>query len=471
MADRFPNPAVQNASVFYDTMSSQKGFVNVKAFGAIGNGTHDDTEAIIAAKTSIIQHGGTLFFPAGFYLVTREIDLGNKYGLKVMGCGAGYPPSDSISTNYNSTVILWQGPDGHRVFVTGSVNMAFEDFSIWGRWTSASVDIPRAGIVVRRHTDVGIPTGKVIFKGISVADCDVGIQIGDPDDPVHQQVNGDHIILDQVRFRDCDVGYKTTDEQNLEHYARDVMFDSCKVGYFFSGGGRLNAQGVWQANTQNSEVPIILQVAKDEVSGSNASYVINGLYLDGNNIAGRPRLYVREATSSSPCHVRISNLVSQNQILSGDEPLFTIHGNDYVILEGAYGVGSSGLIAEANSPGAQESTLIIRDSYVFGGVTGQFAETGTFYWASLNNHNGSGGDSLPEQGSRRGVNQHDESTILNGNTFLTVSHTIGYTPREVFVTPKDSDTSLYVSNVGATSFRVNRSSSSGDLDFYWMAIR
>jgi Pectate lyase superfamily protein len=42
-------------------------FINVKTYGAVGNGTHDDTAAIQAARAA--SAGGTLFFPAGTYRI------------------------------------------------------------------------------------------------------------------------------------------------------------------------------------------------------------------------------------------------------------------------------------------------------------------------------------------------------------------------------------------------------------------
>jgi hypothetical protein len=43
---------------------------NVKSYGALGNGTTDDTAAIQAAYTAAAAAGGGIvFFPAGVYLV------------------------------------------------------------------------------------------------------------------------------------------------------------------------------------------------------------------------------------------------------------------------------------------------------------------------------------------------------------------------------------------------------------------
>lgn len=58
--------------------------INVKSYGAIGNGTADDTAAIQAAVTAA-GTGGTIFFPAGTYRITSSINLAP--GVSVMGVG------------------------------------------------------------------------------------------------------------------------------------------------------------------------------------------------------------------------------------------------------------------------------------------------------------------------------------------------------------------------------------------------
>lgn len=48
---------------------------NVKSFGAVGNGTTDDTSAINAALSAASGPSGTVYFPAGTYLATAQLNL------------------------------------------------------------------------------------------------------------------------------------------------------------------------------------------------------------------------------------------------------------------------------------------------------------------------------------------------------------------------------------------------------------
>jgi Pectate lyase superfamily protein/Right handed beta helix region len=44
--------------------------INVQTYGAVGDGVHDDTAAILAARAALSSAGGALFFPAGTYRIT-----------------------------------------------------------------------------------------------------------------------------------------------------------------------------------------------------------------------------------------------------------------------------------------------------------------------------------------------------------------------------------------------------------------
>lgn len=65
--------------------------VNVKDFGAVGDGVADDTAAINAAKNALPSNlatgaGGIIYFPAGVYRITSPIYV--RYGQTLMGAGS-----------------------------------------------------------------------------------------------------------------------------------------------------------------------------------------------------------------------------------------------------------------------------------------------------------------------------------------------------------------------------------------------
>lgn len=66
----------QAGSSFFRTVQDKiRDFVSVKDFGAIGNGTADDTTAIQAAIDSLSATGGAAFFPPGTYIISSPISM------------------------------------------------------------------------------------------------------------------------------------------------------------------------------------------------------------------------------------------------------------------------------------------------------------------------------------------------------------------------------------------------------------
>jgi hypothetical protein len=61
--------------------------LNVKTYGAVGNGSTDDTAAIQAAIDALPSAGGYVFVPAGTYVISSPLELGE--GVGIMGAGPG----------------------------------------------------------------------------------------------------------------------------------------------------------------------------------------------------------------------------------------------------------------------------------------------------------------------------------------------------------------------------------------------
>lgn len=70
-------------------------YLNVKDFGARGDGVADDTEAVQEAIESVPDRGGTLFFPSGAYRITSSLTVRNP-GIRLLGEG---PVSHNESLN------------------------------------------------------------------------------------------------------------------------------------------------------------------------------------------------------------------------------------------------------------------------------------------------------------------------------------------------------------------------------------
>ena len=79
-----------------DSKYNNLDFVNVKDFGAIGDGVNDDTEAIQEA----INTGKNVLIPEGVFLISRNLTISDVSWKRVIkGVGDEYTPSTTIITN------------------------------------------------------------------------------------------------------------------------------------------------------------------------------------------------------------------------------------------------------------------------------------------------------------------------------------------------------------------------------------
>lgn len=91
--------------------------VNVKDFGAVGDGVTDDTAAIQSAVDFIttkgnITYGNTLFFPAGIYIVSNAIQMYECDGIVIQGAGKYatiFQGADNYSLQLNATFSALNG--------------------------------------------------------------------------------------------------------------------------------------------------------------------------------------------------------------------------------------------------------------------------------------------------------------------------------------------------------------------------
>jgi len=96
--------------------------ISVKCFGALGNGSFDDTAAIQGAINALPARGGTLFVPSGRYIIRSTINIGDGDGLanqstknaiKIIGGGAGA----AVSGTLVSTIFSWYGAETNSPFI------------------------------------------------------------------------------------------------------------------------------------------------------------------------------------------------------------------------------------------------------------------------------------------------------------------------------------------------------------------
>ena len=128
----------------FDYLNSK--IVSVKDFGAVGDGTTDDTASIQAAINALgLLGGGEVYFPRGTYVISATINIGNGssgvastyQNVRLVGDGSAY-----LASTTSATILLWNG-------ATSTTAVMVE---VAGRMTGAGLD----GIYLNANNKAGI---------------------------------------------------------------------------------------------------------------------------------------------------------------------------------------------------------------------------------------------------------------------------------------------------------------------------
>lgn len=112
---------VWNGSVWVEAAGVDQKVVNVRDYGAVGDGTTDDTtavqNAITAAAAGGTVAGGTVYFPAGMYKQTGTWTIGAA--VRLIGLGAGPGGNTTCGDNSEKGAIIEHSFNGTSVSIVG----------------------------------------------------------------------------------------------------------------------------------------------------------------------------------------------------------------------------------------------------------------------------------------------------------------------------------------------------------------
>lgn len=199
----------------------QPAFVNVKEYGALGNGINDDTLAITLAISALPNKGGILYFPPGTYPISSMLNFNEFQGLVIRGAGG-------VSANGGASIIKYTGKTATSIISARSTTgVTLIDITIGYtsiEWTGTMVDLSATGEVGKsagRGLDTQLATLQRIFLtslGGSFTNCERGVLL-------------DHAL--NVKIQDSNITSCTTGvvgRINNETYSNTISITGTRFG-------------------------------------------------------------------------------------------------------------------------------------------------------------------------------------------------------------------------------------------------
>lgn len=237
---------------------------NVKNYGAYGDGRHDDTSAIQRAISSLPSTGGTVYIPAGTYLIdaTRNIRLRSLMHLKLdryakLVCKANSASRSYVVNAYRVSDVEISGGQivgdrdrhlgtsgewGHCLMIRGSKRVTVRDIRLSKAWgdgmsigaTDGSTSIISEDVVVANIVSTGnrrqaLTIGRSRY--VKVYDSELahtsGIKPGCGID-IEPDPFGNS-ITDQVRIENCHIHHNQGNGIQVYKDVRNVVIKSNRI--------------------------------------------------------------------------------------------------------------------------------------------------------------------------------------------------------------------------------------------------
>lgn len=361
---------------------------DVRAYGAVGDGTTDDTAAIQAAIDAAIDSTnaqGIVFFPAGQYKITSPITISTVSGLIIQGSGG------TVASSASGTVLQWEGNDDtlHMFELPDIRECQFRNFQVR---CSASGGVPTIDSIFHLTNEGGsvAPSGNY-WEHVRIEGQDGGCHTGWFFDGSGAGGNANN---DLNVFYKCEVRNYTEEAWHIGHtQSKSHTFYNCSFNGGSTGTYGIRSSGSyrWYGNAGGGSL-----------SGAafEQEQVVDNILIDGFNLEGCDRLFNHSSASSGRCAVTISNgrfatdalnvdgrvifkntpgpLIVSGNVFSADNPAEVRHayggsapGASLVVIGNAFAGNSATDVAFSVKEGDGNSQILAyANSFESGGATG-----------------------------------------------------------------------------------------------------
>ena len=201
------------SSVSSAAVAGSNAVLNVKDFGAKGNGNDDDTLSIQSAFNELMLHKGNLVFPAGRYKITGTLYLPEAYKIQI-----SMPYTmDFQGSNSNGTSLVWAGGNNKSMIEIGILASSSLSLNLNNRVNNAT------GITgIKWSENSGSASNSNYIPYLAISGCDLAMQWGDASNG--KNTNIDDNYFDYVAFYDCKNGL-LIDSQGQDNNVINYLHD------------------------------------------------------------------------------------------------------------------------------------------------------------------------------------------------------------------------------------------------------
>lgn len=188
-------------------------WVNVKTkYGAKGDGTSDDTQALQRAfneiGTTTVNNATVLYLPAGTYRITAELKMSARLNISVIG------------EDPSTTKIKWSGPAGGIMFYLNGVS-----YSRFSRLTWDGAKSANTAIAHKWDGSTGYAVTHNEHSDEVFVDVGHGLRAGVP-----HKMDAETAVLRCRFIRNTIAGVSIESFNALDWYIWDSYFEDCRVG-------------------------------------------------------------------------------------------------------------------------------------------------------------------------------------------------------------------------------------------------
>ena len=315
--------------------------VNVKDFGATGDGTTDDTTAIqaaideIEAYTQPDQHvGAGLFFPPGDYRVTTTLTFDQMTGLIISGSGARHSQAAGWDAKHTGTRIIadFGGSSIPVLEFTDCSMITMEQLTIKGNVANSAANA--AASCVQLNSGLGAGSAQWRLLGCVFEYAENLFRCGGGG---AQELQDGNLEFSTCLFRFAgNAGLQTNHQQSVNHMCNACVFLETPRAFDFEGGA------VSALNTRIYNVGVVMYV---RAAGKNVGWnVFDGLRIDNDPTwaaSNLTTLYQDDAAKASGFSGTSFNGVQVHGLQTTSGTRFILGKNSHVKVRDAIGLMTS----------------------------------------------------------------------------------------------------------------------------------